>query len=541
MPVDKNSTTLQIDNAKAKHSNFLEVFLCQICGECKSLRPVMLNGLLILATDSDWALSTIHDVEYIKPFEEYCEKTRPCEVPIAFPKLLTLIAKSSEGECLRICKSSLPSFLLTWMDSISDKDMINEIGDCLSLWTSTPRSSSTFIAHHQTQFLAFIKHFESTTSSIPHVTILVHLCFSPQLEVSKMALEALSTRCKSDSKTRAFLRTLKVPSGSTDSSSELVPFAERLCSTLAEHVSEMKSLFTESSPSDGTISAHSTTLPDKSPLLSGNTVLEVLNEEFSLLGTLLSDIDDAIINILIKHDFVPLLKSTIIACLDLLDHERNELNCPPSDGINMMIEVLDWSWDCAASCLRNHPKSLHPIVESAFSDVSQLFSLLERTCHHSSPTHPSHVRMIINISAALPHLIPRMLEENLVERVIYTSKPMSIPTTYGSFHLDLIWMVLNLNRSPRDITKGQRELKRTRMLQFERVLHPAKQYLQFILPRGELIPKDDSSVKNLPTQINFLLEQTLALERELLSMNGASSFVFVSSDSSFEFVYSSAD
>ncbi|KAK2954087.1 hypothetical protein BLNAU_10904 [Blattamonas nauphoetae] len=106
-----------------------------------------------------------------------------------------------------------------------------------------------------------------------------------------MALNALSNQCKFDPKICAFLRTHKVPSGSTDSSSELVSFAGRLCGRLAEHVSELKSLFTESSPSDGTIAALSASLPDESPLLNGNTVLEMLSEGFSLIHSMLDDAD----------------------------------------------------------------------------------------------------------------------------------------------------------------------------------------------------------------------------------------------------------
>ncbi|KAK2956962.1 hypothetical protein BLNAU_8037 [Blattamonas nauphoetae] len=281
-----------------------------------------------------------------------------------------------------------------------------------------------------------------------------------------------------------------MPSGSTDSSSELVSFVGRLCSTLAERVSEMKSLFTESSPSDGTVSALSTTLPDESPLLIGNTIL-------------------------IKLNFVHLLKSTIIASLDLLEPQKIESNSHPADQTDMLINILNISWNYTASCLYVN-SSLRPLVESTFSDVPQLCSLLERTCCHSSPTHFSHLGMFVNIGTYTPHLIPRLLEENLVKRVIDTTKPMAVPVSHGEFHLDLIWTIVNLIWDPSDITQNQEDKKRIRMLQFERVLKPAKQYLQFILQREEFIPTDGPRGKNLPFQISNLLEQTLALERKLL-------------------------
>ncbi|KAK2942442.1 hypothetical protein BLNAU_22632 [Blattamonas nauphoetae] len=330
-----------------------------------------------------------------------------------------------------------------------------------------------------------------------------------------MALNALSSQCMSDSETRDFLRTLKVPSGSTDRSSELVPFAGRLCSTLAEHVSEMKSLFPESSPSDGTISASSATLPSESPLLTGNTVLEVISEEFSLFCDLLLSKDDSFDDILIKCDFVLLLKSTIITCLDLLEQPKSKSNCPHADKTTLLITILDNAWNCSANSLHSSHQSLHPIVESTFSDVPQLYSLLERTCPLSSPPSSSHLEMIVNLTANLSHFVPRMLEENLVQRVINTTKPMAVPTTHGDFHKYLVWSINNLIWKHEDITEDEEERKRIRKMQFERVLKPAKQYLRFILLRDEFILTEDSDKKDMPDRITYLLELTLLLEREL--------------------------
>ncbi|KAK2959075.1 hypothetical protein BLNAU_5870 [Blattamonas nauphoetae] len=410
--IDKTSVHPDIDAEKAKQTNYLEMFLRNICGECEQLRTMMLNGLLVLVTESDWARATILDVEYIKPLEEYCEKTEPCD----------------------------------------------------------------------------------------------------------LALQALTTRCKSDSETRSFLRTLKVPSGSTDSSSELVPFAGRLCSTLAEHVSEMKSLFSESSPSDGTISAISASLPAESSLLNGNAVLEMLCEELSLLGSLLSTILIPFENILVKDGIVPLFKSNIVFCLDLLEHENPESNCPPSDRTNMIITILHLSWDCGSFCLSPSNKSLYQIVVSTFSDVPQLCSLLERTSRHSSPTTSSHLRMIANLRVNLPHLLPQILEENLVERVIDITNPIAVPATFDDYHVKLIWAITNLITNPQDITQNQGERKRVGIFLLERVLQPAKQYLQFILQREEFIPDDDSSDNELQKQIGYLLNQILLLERDLFEV-----------------------
>ncbi|KAK2943827.1 hypothetical protein BLNAU_21265 [Blattamonas nauphoetae] len=98
-----------------------------------------------------------------------------------------------------------------------------------------------------------------------------------------------------------------------------------------------------------------------------------------------------------------------------------------------------------------------------------LCSLVERTCCHASPTHTAHLSMIINVAVALPHFLPPMLQDNLVERVLIASKPISVPTTFGDFHSSLVWTIFNLVGDPNDITKDKDERKRIQQLQFERV------------------------------------------------------------------------
>ncbi|KAK2946129.1 hypothetical protein BLNAU_18971 [Blattamonas nauphoetae] len=402
----------QAGSMQTKHEICLEVFLSQICGDCERLRPTMLNTLLALATESDWALPTILEMEYIKPLETYCGQTQTCDI--------------------------------------------------------------------------------------------------------SMALNALSKRSKSDLEARFFLQTHKVPSVSTDNSSELVPFAQRLCSTFAMNVSEMESHFIESSPSDETISALSATLPDKSPLFSGNAILERLCDELSILDAMLIKSDTTFQDILIDSNCVPLLKSTIIACLDLIEQLKTEMVFPQARRLGLLIRILSLSWDCASRCLRTFHKSLRPVLESAFSDAPQLCSLLERTCSYSSPTTVAHFRMIINFVVYLPHLVPRVLAENLVQRVIHASKPMAVPTTSGKFHHSLVWVIANLIIDSRKHTEDNEMRKRIGKLQYERVWTPAKPYLQFILPREEFIPNAASSDKDLPHQIARLLDEVYLLERELL-------------------------
>ncbi|KAK2957023.1 hypothetical protein BLNAU_8098 [Blattamonas nauphoetae] len=103
----------------------------------------------------------------------------------------------------------------------------------------------------------------------------------------------------------------------------------------------MKSIFAELSPSDGNISALSATLPSESPLLTENTVLELLCVGFSLLSSLLHHINSTFHSILIKFNVVPLLKSTIKNCLDLLEQLKTQSACPHSDRTDLLTKVLD--------------------------------------------------------------------------------------------------------------------------------------------------------------------------------------------------------
>ncbi|KAK2954088.1 hypothetical protein BLNAU_10905 [Blattamonas nauphoetae] len=92
---------------------------------------------------------------------------------------------------------------------------------------------------------------------------------------------------------------------------------------------------------------------------------------------------------------------------------------------------------------------------------------------------------------------------------------MAVPTSNGDLHQNLIWSFVNLIWKNEDITEDEEEQKRIRKLQFERVLKPAKQYLQFILQGEEFNPPSFSRDKDMPDRITYLFTQTLLLERDL--------------------------
>ncbi|KAK2954275.1 hypothetical protein BLNAU_10774 [Blattamonas nauphoetae] len=427
---------------------------------------MMLKDLLMLLTESDWALSTIPDVDYVKPLEQYCEKVKPCDVPITFQNCW----KTSEDELDRICGSSIPSFFLSWTRSDLDNNVLTE------------------------------------------------LCFSPHLQISGNALTALNSQSEPDSDACSFLRKLKVPLPSTASSSKLVPFAGRLCSSLAADVCKIMSLFSKSSSANPTISAQSTTLPGDLLNFAEKTIVRIILAKIHLIVSLLTNSDISFQNILIDYEFIRLLKSIIVTCLDLLRKLKCESNYPSADRSAALIDILALSWHGASFCIFENESPFHPVIESTFSDIPRLCSLLERTCSHTSQGQCSHLNLLINLTSALPRLIPQLLEENLVQRMINASKPMIVPTTYGEYHKRFFWTFINLISFCYDITEDNEERKRVRKMQFERVLRPAKQYLQFILQREEFFLQDDSSDLDLSTGIVKLLSRTFLLERELFEV-----------------------
>ncbi|KAK2952652.1 hypothetical protein BLNAU_12301 [Blattamonas nauphoetae] len=529
MYFDQHSTTPQIANAKAEQTLFLEMIIHRIYGDCISLRPVMLNALLVLVNDDFRTRSAIRDMNYLQAVERYCEMTSGDVVPTSLPELLCVLGKSSEDELDRICQSTIPSFLLESMLVMKNTTVITEIGHCLLLMTSTLPSSSTFLAHHKPKFLAFIDHCASTLpmdrfssieyklDSSPHLPILSQLCFSPHPQISKLPLNVLF-RSSVVYETRDFLQKLKIPSVSTEWLSKSIPFVEQLCGMLTEHVSQMRSLFTESTPDDPTISSLSAKLPDESPHLFRNAVLEMLCEGFSLTENLLAGSNRVFEEILLTCDFAPLLKATIIACLDLLDLTNTEPNCGPPGQTDLLVKLIDCSWKSTTCCLMGSCSTLNRLVGNTFSDPSDLCSLLERTCRHSLPTCPTHLKMIDIICSRLPHSFPRLLEEDLVHRVINASKPTTIPTTHKQFHMNLIKALEELIKRHKFIKNREDEWRRVRQLQFQRVLKPAQQYLLFILQREEFTLNVPAYHKPDRIRSDNLLFQTLQLERDLFTI-----------------------
>ncbi|KAK2944394.1 hypothetical protein BLNAU_20696 [Blattamonas nauphoetae] len=449
----------------------------RISGDCISLRPVMLNALLVLVKEDDWNRSAIRGMNYLQAVERYCEMTSGDAVPRTLPELLCVLGRSSEDELDRICQSTIPSFLLESMLVTKNTTMITEIGYCLLLMTSTLRSSSTFLAHHKPKYVAFVGHcartlpmcryvtIEYKLDSFPHLPILSHLCFSPHPQISALPLNVLF-RSSDVYETREFLQKLNVPSVSTEWWSKSVPFAEQLCGKLAEHVSQMKSHFTESAPDDPTISSLSPTLPEESPLLFRNAVLEMLCEGFSL--------------ILLDNNLAPLLKSTIIACLDLLDFTNTEPNGAPPGQTDLLVKIIDWSWKSTTKCLYTVYKEPQQVFANTFSDVSELCSLLVRTCRHSLPACPAHLEMIDIIRSELPDMFPRLLEEDLVHRVINASQPTTFPDQAGLVH-QVGQRVVGMNAIGDLVEHAIPEVNRFHLIERnERYKHPKT----FILQKG---------------------------------------------------------
>ncbi|KAK2953403.1 hypothetical protein BLNAU_11689 [Blattamonas nauphoetae] len=363
---------------------------------------------------------------------------------------------------------------------------MTEIANCLLLWTSTPRSYSTFLARHKPKVLAFLDHFASHEPSIPHGMILAHLCFSPQLDVSTRALKVLYKPWNSKSKIRSFLQTHKVPSGSTEQSSELVPFASRLCSTLTAHASRLKSLLTKSS------------------LHIGNAVLEMIGEGFSLIYSLALHGTNSIESILTKSRFIHHLKSTIVTCLDLIEQTNNGSSDSPSSQTDMLYKVVDRLWNCAIVWIWCTNSVLPRVFMGAFFYVPDTCSLLERTCHHSEQAPRWHHFKFLNAYICyFVDNVPRLLEANLVERMLDRSQPMKVPIAHGEYHYDLIDALFEFFKKSRLDLFTEDEREQIRKLQFERVLQPARPYLKFLFLREEFIPKESLKPRSPSIQIGL--------------------------------------
>ncbi|KAK2944405.1 hypothetical protein BLNAU_20660 [Blattamonas nauphoetae] len=488
----------------------------RICGDCISLRPVMLNALLILVKDDDWTRSAIRDMNYLQAVERYCEMTSGDAVPSSLPELLCVLGKSSEDELDRICQSSIPSFLLQSILVTKNTTVITEIGYCLLLLISTLRSSSLFLAHHKPKFLAFINHCLNPMFSLLYSSILPQLCFSPHPQISTLPLNVLF-RSSDVYETREFLQKLKVPSVSTESCSKPVPFAKRLCGMLAEHVSQMKSLFTESTSDDPTISSLSPTLPEDSPLLFRNAVLEMLCEGFSLIEKLLVGSDHICEEIFLDFGLAPLLKSTIVTCLDLLDLTKSEPNCVPPDQTELLVKVIDCSWKSTIRIDECSYLTFDRVFENTVSNASVLCSLLERTCRHSLPTCHTHLRMVDIFCSRLPHRNHLLLKEDLIHRVINASQPTTVPTTHKRFHITLIKTLEELIKRPPFIMTPEEKWRRFRQLQFQHALKPAQQYLQFIVQREEFNFTVPAYLRLDVIRSDTLMMHTIQLERDLFT------------------------
>ncbi|KAK2941050.1 hypothetical protein BLNAU_24041 [Blattamonas nauphoetae] len=166
MLVDEPPVHTNIDEEKAKQT---------ICGDRILLRSAMLNSLLTLVTESDWALSTILDVEYIKPLEQYCEQTQPGDVQITLPKLLFLIeialtALSTE------CKSDFAtrSFLRKLEVSYPSTDSSSE----LVLFRTAVYNTGRACFRNQTTLHGILTFGWNCLCSQPHFP--KNHCFSPE-------------------------------------------------------------------------------------------------------------------------------------------------------------------------------------------------------------------------------------------------------------------------------------------------------------------------------------------------------------------------
>ncbi|KAK2957959.1 hypothetical protein BLNAU_7135 [Blattamonas nauphoetae] len=138
---------------------------------------------------------------------------------------------SSEAELVRICESSLPSFLLDFVASKWNKNIASDIWNCLSLMWTTFSSSSAFLSRHSNKFLTVVSTSDSAEIKSSIIPALARMSLSPLNTLSTLAMKSLFQQVNGNEKFTLHLRSLSVP---IDGEKDLktTSYARQLCDTM---------------------------------------------------------------------------------------------------------------------------------------------------------------------------------------------------------------------------------------------------------------------------------------------------------------------
>ncbi|KAK2963813.1 hypothetical protein BLNAU_1382 [Blattamonas nauphoetae] len=424
---------------------------------------------------------------------------------LSLPKLLLRFGMSSEDDNVRICESSIPSSLLVRFVPTRNEHVRTAIGKCLRLMMSTPRSSSAFLSRHEASFRATLEEIEDSGLSQLFLESLAAIMFSPDTTVLTLVCQSLDRHARRREIAASFLAghtLLFTLAGPPDNP---VMFTERLIETLSDHLSRLHSLLADSTTQPNM-------LVDESTIDQIRHISAFLASGLSLLDYLGKEYQPSMIEVLITQRFFSLVKSAITTCLDLPSHVAN-IPANQKEGLRATINsVLTMSWKIITRSLDTSMKVLHPAVESAFADGSDMFSLIECTSQQLNTNLLTSLLSHTNKGPSSSHAVFVFLKENMIERVLTRVQPTTVPLANRAFHDHLLSLISDMTRgtTPQYLTTEERPFEP--LLQFNRVVVPAKRYLLFVFQRAEYLSAPSDVFVN---QLSLILKHVMRLEKEL--------------------------
>ncbi|KAK2945765.1 hypothetical protein BLNAU_19321 [Blattamonas nauphoetae] len=560
------------DEKETEQTTLVKLLVDISCDDPTSLTMTTLDVLFVVASETDWGLKVVLKHAPIHVFEQLCEKMPPSNCRLFLPKLLLLIGMSSEDENVRICESSIPSSLLVRFVPTRNEHVRTAIGKCLLLMTSTPRSSSAFLSRHEASFRATLEEIEDSGLSQLFLESLAAIMFSPNTTVLTLVCQSLDRHARRREIAASFLARhtlLFTLAGPPDNP---VMFTERLGETLSDRLSRLQTLLADSKtqpnklvegstiaqicwltefvvsgyslldylrkdqkPSKDTVMADcrfnpvlisaidaslraTKDLVSTSTSLSSSTVtslrhiVEIVTNGFGSLVYRLDKSDTHFRQVLITQRFFPLVKATITTCLHLQSHVAS-IPADQKAGLSATINsALTMSWKIITRSLDSSMKDLHPAVESAFADGSDMFSLIERTSQQLNTNLLMDLLSHTNGGSSSLRTVSIFLKENMIERVLTRVQPSTVPLADRAFHEHLLSLISNMSCGTALLSWRPEARPSEPLLHFNRVVVPAKRYLMFVLQRDEYVyDPSDAFV----SQLNQILKYIILLEKEL--------------------------
>ncbi|KAK2963831.1 hypothetical protein BLNAU_1400 [Blattamonas nauphoetae] len=216
--------------------------------------------------------------------------------------------------------------------------------------------------------------------------------------------------------------------------------------------------------------------------------------------------------VLILQKIIPLVKAAIPTCLELHSHVANT-PANQQEGLNATINsALTMSWKIITRSLDTSMYVLHPAVESAFSNGSDMFSLIERTSQQLNMNLLMSLLSLTNERLSSLRTVSIFLKETMIERVLTRVQPTTVPLADRTFHNHIVSLISDMTSDTVPFSWRSEARPSEPLLHFNRVVVPAKRYLMFVSQRDEYVnDPSDAFVR----QLNQILKYIILLEKEL--------------------------